>query len=164
MPGTQFLRDDGNPVPNNLLTTPDGKVGLEADYSEWHGLDLGSEVKPTILTSRVELNVDLSESSLPSEAAGKKSVGVQWTGFLTPPDSGEYLVGIRASAFAKLALEGKPVAQEFRTHGAEAKLGRVHLQKGQKVALNVSYGTTGEKEPLAQLTHCDSLIVVRDSS
>ena len=151
VPGTQFLRNDGNPIPNSLLTTPDGKPGLKAEYSEWHGLDLGPGAEPSVLTSRVESNVDLSKSSLPSEAASKKSVGVQWTGFLTPADSGDYLIGIRASGFAKLAIDGKPVAQEFRTHGAEAKLGRVHLQKGQKVALNVIYGTASEEEPQAQL-------------
>ena len=60
VPGTQFLRNDGNPVPNNLLTTPDGKPGLKAEYSEWQGLDLGPGAKPTPITSRVEPNIDLS--------------------------------------------------------------------------------------------------------
>jgi beta-glucosidase len=151
VPGTQFLRNDGNLIPNNLLTTPDGKPGLKAEYSEWQGLDLGPGAKPTPLTSRIEPNVDLSENNLPSEATGKKSVGVQWTGFLTPPDSGDYLIGIRAFGFAKLSMDGKPVAQQFRTHGVEGKLGRVRLQKGQKVALDLSYGKGGEEEPHAQL-------------
>ncbi|MFL6306620.1 MAG: glycoside hydrolase family 3 C-terminal domain-containing protein [Candidatus Sulfotelmatobacter sp.] len=151
VPGTQFLRNDGSPVPNNLLTDPDGKAGLRAEYSEWQGLDLGPGAKPTPLTTRVEPNVDLSGSSLPSEVAGKKSIGVQWTGFLTPSDSGDYLIGVRVSGFAKLAIDGKPVAQEFRTHGMEAKLGRVHLEKGQKVALSLTYGQTSEGQPRAQL-------------
>ena len=151
VPGTQFLRNDGNPLPSNLLTTPDGKPGVKAEYSEWRGLDLGPSAKPTLLTSRVEPNVDLSGSSLPSEVAGKKSIGVQWTGFLTPADSGDYLIGVRASGFARLAIDGKLVAQEFRTHGMEAKLGLVHLEKGQKVALSLSYGQTSEGQPWAQL-------------
>ena len=33
VPGTQFLRTDGTPVPDALLTTPDGKPGLKADYN-----------------------------------------------------------------------------------------------------------------------------------
>src|SRR3954451_9893552 len=32
--GTQFLRTDGSAVPDTLLTTPDGKPGLKADYNE----------------------------------------------------------------------------------------------------------------------------------
>jgi hypothetical protein len=30
--GTQFLRNDGTPVPNAVLTTPDGKPGVKADF------------------------------------------------------------------------------------------------------------------------------------
>src|SRR5271167_1446561 len=37
VPGTQFLRNDGNPVPDGMLTTPDGKPGLKAEYSESTG-------------------------------------------------------------------------------------------------------------------------------
>jgi beta-glucosidase len=76
---------------------------------------------------------------------------VQWTGFLTAPDSGDYLIGIRADGFARVTVDSKEVAQEFRTHGVEAKLGRVHLEKGQKVALSVTYGDMDAPEPRAQL-------------
>ncbi len=37
VPGTQFLRTDGSPVPDSVLTTPDGKPGLQAEYSESMG-------------------------------------------------------------------------------------------------------------------------------
>ena len=151
VPGTQFLRNDGNPVPDGLLTTPDGKPGLEAEYSNWEGLQLGPGAKPAPLTSRVEPNVNLGEKNLPAEAAGKKALGVQWTGFLTPNATGDYLIGIRADGFARLTIDGKAVAQEFRTHGVESKLGRVHLEEGEKVALVLIYGNMGGGEPTAQL-------------
>ena len=138
-------------MPGNLLTTAEGKPGLKAEYSNWEGIELDPGAKPAPLTSRVEPNVDLSESNLPAEAAGKKSLGVQWTGFLTPPDSGDYLIGIRAAGFANVMVDGKPVAEEFRTHGVEAKLGRVHLDKGRKVALTVNCGSMGGGQPRAQL-------------
>ncbi|MGC2639451.1 MAG: glycoside hydrolase family 3 N-terminal domain-containing protein, partial [Acidobacteriaceae bacterium] len=151
VPGTQFLRNDGSPVPNGLLTTPNGKPGLNAEYSNWEGMDLGPGAQPRPLVTRVDPNVNLSANNLPAEAAGKKSIGVQWTGFLTPPDSGDYLIGIRADGFARVTVEGKEIAQEFRTHGVEAKVGRVHLEKGQKVAISVSYGAAGAAEPHAEL-------------
>ena len=151
VPGTQFLRNDGNPVPDNLLTTADGKPGLTAQYSNWEGIEPGPGARPVPLMSRVEPNIDLSESNLPAEVAGKKSVGVQWTGFLTPPDSGDYLIGIRADGFVMVMVDGRPVAMEYRTHGVEAKVGYVHLDKGQKVALSVNYGNMGGGKPRAQL-------------
>jgi beta-glucosidase len=151
VPGTQFLRNDGNPVPGNLLTTADGKPGLKAEYSNWEGIEPGSGAKPATLVSRVEPNVGLSESNLPAEAVGKKSLGVQWTGFLTPPDSGDYLVGMRADGFANVMVDGKTVAEEWETHGVEAQVGRLHLDKGQKVALTVNYANMGGGQPRAQL-------------
>ncbi len=151
VPGTQFLRKDGNPVPDNLLTTTEGKPGLTARYSNFEGIALGPGARPSPLTSRVEPNINLSDTTLPAEAAGKKSIAVEWTGFLTPPDSGDYLVGIRADGFARVMVGGKEVAQEFGSHGAEANTGRVSLDKGQKVALTVDYGNMGGGPPRAQL-------------
>jgi beta-glucosidase len=151
VPGTPFLRNDGNPVPDNLLTTADGKPGLKAEYGDWEGIGPGPGAKPAPLMSRVEPNINLSESSLPAEVAGEKSIGVEWTGFLTPPDSGDYLIGMRADGFARVTVDGEVVAQEFRTHGVEAKVGRVHLDKGQEVSLTVNYGNMGGGPPCAQL-------------
>jgi len=151
VPGTQFLRSDGTPVPDSLLTTPDGKPGLKAEYSNWEGVQLGPESKPAPLASRIDANVHLTENNLPTEAAGKKLVGAQWTGFLTPSDSGDYLIGIRADGFAQVQVDEKTVAMEFETHGVEGKLGRVHLEKGQKVALDILYGNRGGGAPSAQL-------------
>ena len=34
VPGTQFRRNDGNQVLDSMLTTPDGKPGVKAEYSE----------------------------------------------------------------------------------------------------------------------------------
>jgi beta-glucosidase len=150
VPGTQFLRDDGSPVPDNALTTPDGKPGLKAEYRTWQGRPVASAAPPAVLTSRTERNVEIGENNLPSEVMGKKSFGVQWSGFLTAPDTGDYLVGIKAYGFARVTVDGKPVAMLGRTQGVEAKVGRVHLEKGEKVALNVLYGTTSGK-PHAQL-------------
>jgi len=43
------------------------------------------------------------------------------------------------------------VAEEFGTSGVEAQVGRVHLDKGQKVALTINYGNMGGGQPRAQL-------------
>jgi len=151
VPGTQFLRNDGKPVPSDLLTTPEGNPGLKAEYGDLEGVRLEPGAKPKPIMHRVEANVDLSNESLPAEVADKKSFGVQWTGFLTPNATGEYLVGIRARGFARVSVDGQEVAQEFDNGEAAAKLGRVHLEKGRKVAVKVDYASIGGHAPLAQL-------------
>jgi beta-glucosidase len=151
--GTQFLRTEGTPVPDAVLTTADGKPGLKAEYNE--GMRRGpgapaADTKPIV--SRTETNVKLTESNLPAEMAGKKTFGVQWTGFLTPTESGEFLLGIRCEGFGRLAVDGKQVAMAFGggTRGPSSAVGRVHLEKGRKVAIEVSYGLRNSK-PHAEL-------------
>jgi beta-glucosidase len=148
VPGTQFLLNDGNPVPDALLTDPDGKPGLRADYGDSVRGRPVPGAKPIV--SRTEPNVNLSAGNLPAEIAAKKSYGVQWTGFLTPNDSGDYLVGIRAAGFGRVSIDDKPVAMLRRSGGVDAKVGRVHLEKGKKVELSVGYGSI-DGTPQAQL-------------
>jgi beta-glucosidase len=150
VPGTQFLRNDGNPVPDAMLTTPDGKPGLKAEYSEFMGRP-GRGANAPVLASRTEPNVNLTDSNLPSEIAGKKSIGVHWTGFITAPDTGDYLVGVRGMGFGRLSIDDKQVAQLGRGEGVDANLGRVHLEKGEKAQLSLMFGTMNAAKPQAQL-------------
>src|SRR5258708_24153178 len=103
-----------------------------------------------LLAIRTEPNINLTDGNLPSEVAGKKTIGVRWTGFLTAPDSGDYLIGVRGSGFARLSIDGKQVATLGRTYGIEASVGRVHLEKGQKAELSLGYGSMAGA-PHAQL-------------
>ena len=152
VPGTQFLHSDGTPVPDSLLTTPDGKPGLKAEYSESMGRP-GMGAPPPVLASRIEPNVNLTGDNLPPEFAGKKSMGVHWTGFVTAPDSGDYLMGIRGRGFGRLSIDDKQVVMMFSGAEIGAGVGRVHLEKGQKAALSVNVGVMGSMggKPQAQL-------------
>ena len=152
VPGTQFLRSDGNPVPDAVLTTPDGKPGLKAEYSESMGRP-GMGAPPPVLATRTETNVNLTGDNLPSEVAGKKSVGVHWAGFITSPESGDYLIGVRGRGFGRLSIDDKPVAMLFSSARVDASVGRVHLEKGQRAALSLNIGAMGSTggKPQAQL-------------
>jgi len=144
VPGTQFLSDHADPVPALLLTTPDRKPGLKAEYSSRPS----REAKPTPLTSRVESNVSLNEGNLPEQAKGIPGLSVQWSGFLNPNATGDYLIGIKADGFARVSVDDKQVAQMF---GNRSSLGQVHLDKGHPVKLDVSYGHFGNGKIEAQL-------------
>jgi beta-glucosidase len=153
VPGTQFLRTDGTAVPDALLTTPDGKPGLKADYNE--GMLRGQpapEANTKPIVSRTEPNVKLTDSNVPAEIGGRKTFGVQWTGFLAPRETGDFLLGIRCEGFGRLTVDGKQVATAFGggTRGLASGVGRVHFQKGHRVALEISYGTRNSK-PHAEL-------------
>ncbi|HVH86797.1 MAG TPA: glycoside hydrolase family 3 C-terminal domain-containing protein [Terriglobales bacterium] len=141
VPGTQFLRNEGEPVPASLLTTPDGKSGVKMDFATGE-LFLGKQVP---LASGQSANIDLKPEDIPSEASGKFPLFIEWSGFLTPPQTGDYNLGVRAEGrFASASVDDKPLAQEFMMSGAgsQSKVGRIHLEQGKKVAIKVRYGIT----------------------
>ena len=142
--GTQFLSNKGDPVPGSLLTTPDGKPGLEAEYSS--GLSIDARGAP--IATRVEPELVLNESGLPAAARGQAALSVRWNGFLEPQATGEYLIGVRASGSAHLAIDGRPIMQIW---GGGARLGRVHLERGRRVKLEMEYGQDPGRKPEAQL-------------
>jgi len=147
VPGTQFLRTEGEPVPDALLTTPEGKPGLKAEYNE--GMMRGRPApgaSTTPLVSRTEPNLRLDEKSVPPEVAARKSFGVRWSGSLTPAESGDYLLGIRCAGFGRLTADGKQIAMAFGGgSGPASGIGRIHLEKGRKVALEIAYGSNNGK-------------------
>ena len=148
VPGTQFLRSDGDPVPASVLTTTDGQPGLTADFST--GPLFGGE--PTVLASRPVTTVDLKAADIPSAAAGKSPLLVEWKGFITAAETGEYRIGMRfEGGFSRVFVDGKPVAQGFGGSEVQAKVGRVHLEQGKKVAIRINYGLMNGEPKLAQL-------------
>jgi beta-glucosidase len=96
----------------------------------------------------VESNVDLNESTLPQQAKETRGLSVQWTGFLNPQNTGDYLLGIKADGIARLSVNDKRVAQIF---GSGSNLAPIHLEKGNPVKLDLTYGRRGEGKIEAQL-------------
>jgi beta-glucosidase len=149
VPGTQFLRTDGDQIPESVLTTPEGKPGLTATFSTGGGfMDKG-----TVLATKHVSTVDLKTADVPSEAAGRFPLTVTWEGFITSPETGEYSIGVRAKGnSAMVMVDGKPLAMEYLDpEHAQAKAGHLDLEQGKKTAVMVRYELT-EKGPVeAQL-------------
>jgi len=144
VPGTQFLSNKADPVPASVLTTPDGKPGLNAEYSSRPSF----EVKPTPITSRVESAVNLNESSLPEQAKGVHDLSVKWTGSLSPTATGDYLLGLSVDGFGRLSVDGREVTTLW---GKNMNLSPVHLEKGHSSKIEVLFGRNGEGNPEAHL-------------
>lgn len=145
VPGIQFLATDlGTPVPNSLFTTPDGKPGLKAEYS----LRERFNAKAEPLTSRTETGINLTQNNIPEQVKGKNGLAVEWTGYFTPNVSGDYLLGMKTDGFGAVTMDGKQVTRVFRSRSG---LGRIHLEKGRRVQLDVTYGHRGQGNVEAQL-------------
>jgi beta-glucosidase len=148
VPGTQFLRADGELVPTSALSTPDGQPGLTAKFSS--GIDNN---QGTPLATRTVETVDLKLEGIPQEAAGTYPLSVEWDGFVTAPETADYSIGVRGIGnFAIVLVDGKPLAMQYlNAEQSQTKVGHIHLEQGKKTALKVRYRQTKSGRAQAQL-------------
>jgi beta-glucosidase len=149
VPGTQFLRQDGVAVPPSVFTTAEGQPGLTQEFATGQ-MFAG---KPTVLATRSVSSVDVKPADIPAAAANKSPLMVQWNGFLTPTETGEFRIGLRfQGGFASVFVDGKQVAQGWGGGSeVESKVGRIHLEQGKKVAIKVNYAIGNGELKIAQL-------------
>ncbi len=149
VPGTQFLRSDGEPIPGSVLSTPDGQAGLQAEFAtgEMFGRNR------TVLATKQVSTVDLKATDIPAPASGKYPLRIQWSGFLTPTETGDYNIGGKFKAgFMRVLVDGKPVAQGWGGDvDVQGKTGRAHLEQGKRVAIKVEYAQRTPGPTLVQL-------------
>ena len=150
VPGTQFLSHDAAPVPQGLLTR-DGKPGVKATYATMDMTNMNRPVLSAPAATRIEPTIDAAAAPLPAATAGLKPLVIRWEATLTPPDSGDYNIGLIAAGFFRLQLDGKDVTSAWDANGSEAKLGRVHLEAGKPAQLQVDYMPGDTPTPAARL-------------
>jgi beta-glucosidase len=154
-PGARFLRAP-DAVPASVLTTPDGKPGLQAEYFK------NKELSGPAALKRVDANIDFNfiESPVPGFSTATFAIddfSARWTGFLTPAESGTYQLGMRADDGFRLWIDGKLVVEDWTTHGASTKLADVKLEKGHKYAVKVEY-FQGTGDAIAQFVWTTELL------
>lgn len=137
---------DGDPVPPEVLRTPDGKPGLLARYFNpvtppklpfASGTDreqiaaLRYQARPAI--SRVETDVAARGLTLPSVNDYHRT---EWTGFLVPKTTGSYRLGLGGSG--QLELDGQTFLDVGADHrGPLPTLKTVTLEQGHRYRLRV---------------------------
>src|SRR6185503_14401830 len=100
VPGTQFLRNDGDPLPASMLTTAEGQPGLKAKFSTG---DLFGP-PPTLLGTKQVSGAELKPEDIPQEAIGKYPLLVEMNGFLVPQQTGDYNLGVRAQGIDRKSV------------------------------------------------------------
>jgi len=150
-PGMNFLRRE-TMVPASALKTPDGEPGLRAEY-------FAEDFSGQAQTVRVEKTLNLNLSGLdPSAAAppeGLSNFAARWTGFLTPPETGTYRIGVSGSMF-KLWIDNHLVADDNTIHEPSASAGEVALKAGHSYSLKIEFHSSGFASKLVWLRVIDN--------
>jgi beta-glucosidase len=138
-PGTEYLRDVLLPIPASLLTTADGKPGLQAEYY------LGQQLAGLPVLTRIDKDVNF-EFGGDSPGPGLKGTdfSARWSGTLSVDASGSYQVGLIGDDGYRLWLDGKLIVEDW-THkkgsffGPSTTVADVTLEKGHKYAVKIEY-------------------------
>ena len=141
--GTQFLDHDSAPIPASALTV-DGKPGVRASYSRFDISDINNPRVEKPVATRVVPDLNAA-FQLPSEAAGVQPLVIRYETSLTAPETGDYNLGMRATGFFRMRLDGKNVTNAFDGTGADARMGRVHLEAGKPANLEVDLAPQNAK-------------------
>ena len=150
VPGTQFLSHDADPVPASALTI-DGKPGINVSYAKLDMTNINRPEATKPLAVRTQPTLDASAEPLPAEVADVRPLAIRWDGFITAPETGDYNLGLRATGFFRIQVDGKNVTSSYEGDPNEAKLGRVHLEGGKPAALHVEYTPPEHGTPNAKL-------------
>ena len=103
MPGTQFLRPDGNSRPECMLTTPDGKPGLKADYSELQVAVAALVADRTRRCSPLAPNQrQPDDANLADRNGRQKEHRRSLDRIHDRTETGDYLLGVRGDGFGRL--------------------------------------------------------------
>jgi len=145
VPGTQFLGHDAEPVPTSALTF-DGKPGVRVSYSKWDMSNINRPTEAAPVASGIEPDINAGETPLPPAAESVKPLAIRYEANLTAPETGDYNLGMTATGFFQIKLDGQNVTNAFGAQ-SETKLGRVHLEAGKPAQLLVQYtpGPSGER-------------------
>ena len=148
--GTQFLGHDATPVPASALTV-DGKPGIKVSFAKLDMSNINNPEAMKPVATRIESTVDAGAQPIPPEAASVHPLVIRYEGMITAPETGDYNLGMKASGFFRVHLDGKSVTSSYGGDPYDPRLGSVHLEAGKPALLKVDYSPNENGKPLAEL-------------
>jgi len=137
---------DGDRVPTSALRAPDGKPGLLARYynpletppkhfapGTFRDVTKAMRFSTKPVVTRVEPGVSGANLDLAKVSDHHHTV---WTGFLVPPASGAYRLGLNGSG--SLSFDGKPFVDVAGAYGSLATFKDVTLEAGRRYPVTVT--------------------------
>lgn len=137
-PGTDWA--EGIPVmtviPSDYLrpTSEARENGLKGEYFN------NQEFKGKPVSTRIDPAVDFNWwDEAPMASLDDDNFSARWTGYLIPPETGDYYLGGEGFNTFKIYLDGQLIAQYNGTHETHKIYKRVHLEKGKPAALKIEF-------------------------
>jgi beta-glucosidase len=130
---------DGDQEEEALTTVPasalnsGGQPGLKGEYFT------NAELDGTPASTTQDAVVDFTWTETPPMGLPHDYYSVRWTGTLTVPQDGDYVLGVRGDDGFRLYVNDEKVLDDWSTHPAETKSCIVTLKAGQPVPIRLEY-------------------------
>jgi beta-glucosidase len=134
--GTGLVGPVTKSIPASALCTDAtcGEHGLRADYFP----NMTLEGSPAM--SRTDASVDFAWGDTGISPQLLKNYSVRWTGFLSAPESGDYLIGFTGQDGYRLWLDGNLLVEDWTLHHPASTLTKkIHLEKDHPYSLKIEY-------------------------
>lgn len=153
VPGMNFLRTEAA-IPTTALSTPDGQTGLKGEYFAGKNFEGAPVVRVDATANLQVLNPEPAALTPPP---GMKDFSVRWSGFVTPPESGTYQIGVVGS-MNRLWIDGKLIVDDFELHDPKPTNVKMRLESGKRYSVKLEYGLGGVGTKLVWLPIVDNPI------
>lgn len=133
------LSKEAEPIPGELLHTPDGKPGVKGEYFT------NPDVKgaPDLVRIDPEIRFDWGQGA-PAPNFPTDNFSVRWTGKIGPlPTDGVYRFTTTSDDGVRLWIDGKPVIDKWKPMNHDDNVGEIQLKKGEGYDLRLEYFDSG---------------------
>lgn len=132
--GTAQADGSTGAVPSEVLTPTSGTGnGLTAQYYN------NKTLSGTPVVTRDEPKIDNTWNSSPAPGVPATNFSVRWSGTLTAPKTGDYVMALTIDDGARLKINGKTVIDSWKDGATRTVTGNVTLTAGQPVDIVVEF-------------------------
>jgi beta-glucosidase len=122
-----------------------GQPGLKGEYFA------SRQLADWPVHTRQDGMIDFNWTQTPPWGLHPNQYSVRWTGHLSAPRDGDYVIGVHGKGGYRLWIDDQIVIDAWSPYPAEARSARVHLAAGHAASVTLEYFQTGKEAAIALL-------------
>ena len=136
------------PVATSALTMngSDSPHGLKGEY--FNSREMKGE--PALVRTDAQVNFDWGSIS-PAAQVNEDNFSIRWTGRLTAPESGKYLLGVAGNGGVRLTIDGQTFVEDFANRRTRTLTKEISLEAGRAYDVLIEYHENANHYAAAKL-------------
>ncbi len=128
-----IVDSDLKPIPEEYLQTPCGKSGLLGEYFN------NAEFSGDSVEKRIDKTLNYNWGPKGPDHFKINYFSIRWTGKLTVPESGKYLLGTTSDDGTRLYIDGEMVVDNWGDHAMGTRVATVDLKKDKPAEIRIDF-------------------------